>query len=163
MKWVLLLSGLIICAGGGVWVYAARLPATVTASREVIVRAPVDRVFGLVTDVANQHKWRSDVGRITVADGNASWVEHTRSGDDISFRAVETVQNSKFEIVYQSKLGFSGRWAGSFAPRDADSTVLRIEETTTTPSVLGRLIGRTFAPPGAHIDLYLKDLAKAVS
>lgn len=161
MKWVWLVGGLVLCAGA--WLYASRLPATVTTVREAIVRAPVDRVFALVTDVAHQPEWRSDVGRITVADDGASWVEHTRSGDDINFRAVETVPNSKFEIVYQSKLGFSGRWVGSFTPRDAETTVFRIEETTTTPSILGRLMGRIFAPPGSHTDLYLNDLEKAVS
>jgi uncharacterized membrane protein len=162
MKWVWLVGGLAVCIGVGTWLYASRLPATVTTVREAIVQAPVDRVFALVTDVANQHYWRSDIGRITVTEDGASWVEHTRSGDDISFQAVDTIPNSKFEIVYQSKLGFSGRWVGTFTRRDAQTTVIRIEETTTTPSVMGRLLGRIFAPPGSHTDLYLSDLTKTV-
>lgn len=162
MKWILIIVGVLTTVVAGVWIYAAMLPATVTSTREEVIAAPIDKVFTLVTDVGAQSQWRRDIGQVKVGADGASWTEQTKDGQSIRFQLARKTPNSVFEITYQSSLGFSGRWVGAFAARGAEATALRIEETTTTPSALGRLLGRLFAPPGSHIDLYLEDLKHAV-
>ncbi|WP_397419911.1 SRPBCC family protein [Phenylobacterium sp.] len=162
MKWMLIIAGVLTILVIGVGGYAFMLPPTVTSNREATIAAPTDRIFALVTDVAGQSKWRRDIGQVTVTADGATWTERTKDGQSIHFTLVRKDPNSVFEITYQSSLGFSGHWIGEFTARDANTTVFRIKETTTTPSVIGRLLGRVFAPPGSHIDLYVEDLERAL-
>ena len=162
MKWVIVSLVAVACVATALWLYAVNLPATVVAKRETVIPAPVDRVFGLVTDVGNQHRWRRDVGQVSLAADGSEWTEHLKRGGSIKFRLVRKSPDSHFEIAYESSIGFSGRWVGTFAALDANSTSIRIEETTTTPGPVGRLLARLFSPPGSHTDLYLEDLKQAV-
>ena len=161
MNWWLLVGVPAVLIGAGAWVYASRLPATVTIAREAVVPASTGRVYALVTDVAAQRRWRSDVRAVTVLDGGHAWIEHMKGGD-IRFDTIERVPNALFEIAYRSDRGFSGRWRGEFAPDGPNAARVSVVETTTTPSPITRLIGRLVAPPGAHADLYLADLRRAL-
>jgi uncharacterized protein YndB with AHSA1/START domain len=143
---MLIIAGVLTILVIGVGGYAFMLPPTVTSNREATIAAPTDRIFALVTDVAGQSKWRRDIGQVTVTADGATWTERTKDGQSIHFTLVRKDPNSVFEIT----------------SRDANTTVFRIKETTTTPSVIGRLLGRVFAPPGSHIDLYVEDLERAL-
>ncbi len=143
--------------GGIAW--AMTLPAETTASRSTRIAAPIDKVFGLVTDIDGQAGWRRDVERVEIVDAGASWTEHTTRGMAIDFRE-ERKEPGLYAISFTSPQGFSGRWEGRFAP-DGDGTAVDITETVRTDGFVARVMGRLFAPPGAHIDLYLGDLKDA--
>jgi uncharacterized protein YndB with AHSA1/START domain len=155
----------ILCAVGvsilGVLAWGWSLPATVTAEREVRLPAPPSRVFAIVTDVEGQVRWRRDVADVRPTPDGTGWVERNRRGDAIVFHTVTKEPDRLFEIAYTASLGFSGRWTGTIAP-DGDGTRFAVVETVTTPGIVGRLLGRMFAPPGHHADLYLEDLRKAL-
>lgn len=148
--------------GCGAWLYATQLPADVTSEREAVLSAPVERLFSLVTDVAAQDRWRSDVDKVSVARDGESWVENGKAGT-IQFETIERIRNEVFEISYRSDRGFSGSWRCEFSRQDESATRVRIIEATTTLNPLVRLVGRVVAPPGAHTDLYLADLDRALS
>ena len=66
-----------------------------------------------------------------------------------------------YAIRFASPQGFDGAWEGVFAA-EGENTRVTFTETVTTPSLIGRILARLFAPPGAHIDRYLADLTSAV-
>jgi hypothetical protein len=160
---VLLLSVSLVGLGVLVlWLYAARLPETVTTERVATVRAPVSEVFALVTDVAGQARWRRDVAGVDMVIPQQQWIETSRQGGTIRFEVVDQELGRLYAIRYASSFGFSGNWVGRFEAVDGTATRLRITETVTVPSVPGRLFARMFSPPGSHIDLYLEDLRQAL-
>lgn len=162
MKFVLfVVLGLIVLAGA-VFAYGASLPVEARAERTQTLNAPADRVYGLVTDVAGQAAWRSDVGAVRVAGGGRSWTEETKQGVIIAFEEISREPTTRYEIAFTSPQGFAGRWVGTFKTTPDGKTEVTFTETVRTESPIGRLMQRLFAPPGAHIELYLKDLDAAL-
>jgi len=142
-----------------VLLYGWSLPATSTAVRSKTFPVSVEAVFNRVTDIAGQTSWRSDVAEVRVDPGGRSWVEVTKAGDRIRFAVKESTPSRRFVIAYDSPRGFSGEWTGEF-DGDSGSTTLRLIETVTVPSVLGRVVASILAPAGAHADRYLADLER---
>jgi uncharacterized membrane protein len=140
---------------------AASLPTEVSARRDASLPAPVERVFALVTDVGRQANWRSDVAAVTVAPDRRSWTENTKQGISIAFQEVERVENELYVIRFSSPQGFTGEWRGTFVSTPEGTRVV-FTEAKTIPGLVGRVLSRLFAPPGAHIDRYLTDLNRAL-
>lgn len=161
MTWAYALASAAALAVAGFTGWAASLPAEATASRTALIAAPVERVFALATDVAGQAAWRRDVARVEVAPGGAEWVEHTRQGLAIAFRE-ERREPGLYAIAFASPQGFSGRWEGRFAA-EAGATRVEVVETVRTEGLIARAMARFFAPAGAHVDLWLQDLAAAAA
>jgi hypothetical protein len=162
MKFVLFGVIVLIVIAGAVFAYGASLPVEVKAERTQTLNAPVDKVYAIVSDVAGQAAWRSDVGNVRMSADGRSWTEETKQGVTIAFEEVARTPPTRFEIDFTSPQGFSGRWVGVFAPTPDGKTQITFTETVRTESPIGRLMQQIFAPPGAHIDLYLKDLDAAL-
>jgi hypothetical protein len=148
-----------IISGAVVWAWS--LPEEATATRTATIAAPVDLVFARVTAVGDQAAWRSDVGEVRVEAGGTDWTEITKAGIAISFEQVERLPPQRYVIRFSSPQGFEGEWVGTFEPRGAD-TYVTFTERVRTPGLVGRALARLFAPPGAHIERYLADLAKSL-
>lgn len=153
----------LVGVGVAVWIYGASLPSELRADRTVTLDAPVQEVYRLVTDVARQPEWRSDVRTVTLQDGGKRWTEETRQGIAVDFEEVERVPLQTYAIRFQSAQGFEGGWVGSFKSLSSGDTELKVVETVRTSSPIGRVIQRMLAPAGAHTDLYLKDLKQALA
>ncbi|MBD0865604.1 MAG: SRPBCC family protein [Rhodobacteraceae bacterium] len=92
------------------------LPEQVSASRTIVIQAPVEKVFALATDIGNQGAWRSDIAHVDLSQDGTSWVETTSQGIKIAFREQEK-QQGIYIITYESPQGFTGHWEGRFTPR----------------------------------------------
>lgn len=145
----------------GVLIWGAFLPSTVSATRSAVLRASVDTVFARVADPAGQTTWRTDVSAVTMEPGGTAWTETTRGGIVIRFEEVTREAPARYAIRFASPQGFDGAWEGVFAA-EGENTRVTFTETVTNPSLIGRILARLFAPPGAHIDRYLADLTVAV-
>ncbi len=161
LNWFLIALGVLALAVGAVFAGGAMLPPTVSASRTDQLRAPIDRVFALVTDPVGQSRWRQDVASVTVNPGGRGWSETTKQGVVIQFEETGSQTPTRYALRFASPQGFSGEWVGTFETV-AGGTRVVFTETVTTPASLGRVLARLFAPPGAHIDRYLADLKAAV-
>jgi len=158
LYWILgaLAVGIIAVSG-----WAMTLPKEASASRSALINAPVSDVFALVTNPAAQSAWRSDIGSVTVAKDGKTWVETTAQGFEIHFTE-ETKAPGLYVISYISPQGFTGHWDGRFQD-ESGATRVDIVETTRIEGMVARAMARIFAPAGAHIDLYLKDLENTFS
>lgn len=144
-----------------VLVWGWQLPATASATRTALIRAPVDVVFARVADPAGQAAWRRDVAAVTVDEGGRRWTENTAQGIAIHFTEITREEPERYSIAFASPQGFTGKWEGVFAAEGGETRVT-FTETVTTPGLVGRILARLFAPPGAHVDRYLADLKAAV-
>lgn len=146
----------------GAYIYASALPEEVGAERTRTLNAPVERVFALVTDIAAQPTWRTDILDVTLDDDGRGWTERTKHGVVIAFVEAARSPPTRFEITFSSPQGFSGRWIGVFASTPEGKTDVTFTEIVRTKNPMGRLMQRLFSPPGAHIELYLRDLEAAL-
>ena len=162
MRYALIGLAILVGAAGLFVLWGFFLPATTEIRRQADLAAPLDRVFALVTDVAGQSAWRSDVGSVSMAPDGRAWVETAPDGSTIAFRTTALEQGRLFAIAYQSSRGFEGVWEGRFEALP-NGTRLDLMERVTIQSPITRALGRLFAPPGAHADLYLKDLEAALA
>lgn len=152
--------GAVVLIGAAVLLWGASLPQTTTAERVAEISAPVPEVYRLVTDIAGQAAWRSDIGRIEASASQNEWAEHAPDGSVLAFRVLRREPDRLFVIAYSSTRGFEGRWSGSFEPTSRGTRV-RFIEAVTIPNPVMRTIARVAAPAGSHLDLYLSDLKRA--
>ena len=147
--------------GFAVWVIGMLLPRQVTASRTTELKASQARIFETVTNIEKQTEWRKDITSVTVHPSGKSWTEKTTAGIFIDFEVRHKEPNSRFEIEFAFKQGFSGYWVGVFLP-SSNGTMVQITETIEIKSRIFRVISRIFGFTEKFIDTYLTQLKEAV-
>lgn len=161
VKILLIIAAVILLGLIALVIWATTLPKTVSASRTAVLPASPQIVFAVVEAVEKQPTWRTGVASVEVRDAGASWTEVTDRGMRIEFQRVDSRPPEVLSVRFSSVSGFSGEWRGEFAAEQAGTRVT-FTETVTTPSPIGRVMARVFAPPGAHIEQYISDLRRAI-
>lgn len=134
------------------------LPATRQGSSERLLPAAPERVAATLLDIETQPRWRPGIAAVARTD--KGWVETTDRGEVIAFRLVPGAPD-RIELRFESSRGYHGHWVGELAERGG-TTYLRITETATTPSPLGRILSRLFFDPEAYATSYLDALEAEV-
>jgi uncharacterized protein YndB with AHSA1/START domain len=95
------------------------LPRDHVETRSVTVAAPPDRVFGIVTNVADYPRWRRSLSAIEVhppVDGRLRWVE-VSGGDRLPLEMVEREAPRRVVTrITDPALPFGGTWTFELAP-----------------------------------------------
>ena len=101
----------------------------VLISRNIFIKASVDKVWNTVTNLIRQIEWRQDLQKVEIKDDDQSevWVEIFQNGDQISKRVVKSSKYKIFEVEILPKGGYSGNIKIEFTPSQAGTT-LRITE-----------------------------------
>jgi uncharacterized protein YndB with AHSA1/START domain len=178
---------LLVLVFAAVLVYAvgASLPVNHTVSVTGVVPAPPDRVFALITDVANSAAWRPEIKSVSVlapVDGpngkQAHWVESLGHGQTMTFLAVrtepvmavgptvgpETVVASRVVLLEDPRASYGGTWTYELSPGPSpNSTTLRITETGFIHPPLYRFMMVHVFGPTRNLNLYMKDLQAAAA
>ena len=97
----------------------------VTANIKVTFLCPVEKVWGIVTDLSS-YKWRSDIRKIDIVD-DKKFVEYTHDGFKTNF----TVTNKELYKMWEFDLenqNIKGHWSGKFYGQ-GDKTTLDFTET----------------------------------
>ncbi len=130
------------------------LAPTRQGTAERLLPGRPELVSEILADVAAQPGWRSGIASVEV--GPDGWVERTEQGEAITFRPV--VQSAdRIELQFESTRGYRGTWVGEITAQ-GDGTLLRVTETATTPSPVGRILSRLFFDPQAYSTAYLDAL-----
>ncbi len=141
-----------------------RLPVEHVATVRVILRSPVEKVFGLVDDVSSHPGWApgsTAVERVADVRGHEAW--RYRMGRN-AFVLVTTAREPgrRIERTITDDHGpFSGSWSYEFASTDGGSTVTLTERGRIEPAmpraILRYLVGESYYPKK-----HLRGLAKAL-
>jgi hypothetical protein len=152
--------GAVLLAAASLAIVAAGLLLAPTrqGTADRLLPGPSAPVAEILTDAAAQPDWRRGIATVEVGPGG--WVERTEQGEAISFRPV--VQSlDRIELQFESSCGYRGTWVGEISAQ-GDGTLLRIIETATTPSPIGRILSRLFFDPQAWTTTYLDALRAEV-
>lgn len=154
---IYLLTGLILI--GLLWyVTGLLLPAKRQFVRRHTFEYAPETVFAVVTDIAGQVHWRSDLAAIEALEGRpaATWREVPRRQPPVHVSAIATVPNERFELHLEGQ-GFVGHWTGTFAQVPEGTLCTFVEEVTVERPWM-RVVAWLLADIPQMMDLYIRDL-----
>jgi uncharacterized protein YndB with AHSA1/START domain len=147
----------------GVTAVGYMLPQNHVASREAVLAAAPEAVFGTISDVARYPEWRSGLTSVdVVSTAPVRWREHAGS-DAITFEVAESRPPERLQVrIADPDLPFGGTWTYELT-RDGSSTRLRITEHGEVYNPVFRFMSRFIFGHSATLDAYLADLQARLS
>ncbi len=165
MWWLVLGIALVIVGlPTAIWSAGTLLPKAHSVTRSATVAAPPGKVWGLVTDFANEAKWNKTIKSSTRGpdmNGHEVWLTVDKRGDKMPLETVETVAGQKLvRRIADPKLPYGGRWTITLAP-DGDGTLVSVTEDGEVFNPIYRFMARTFMDEAATVNAYLSGLTAA--
>ena len=162
MRWVLIVAAVLVSAALAVVVVGMLLPRAHVASRTARVGAPPERVWGVVTAVADFPSWRPDVTGVEVlppVSGRAAWRETSRHGR-VTYEATEMTPPRRLVTrIADRDLPYGGAWEYEITP-EGDGSRVTITERGEVYNPVFRFMSRFVFGHTATIDAYLAALTR---
>lgn len=117
----------------------------------------VEDVWNVVTDNSN-YMWRSDVVKISVCDGGASFVEYTKEGFETRFTIRVKKPFERYEFDIENK-NMTGHWVGVFFAHGSGTQIEFTEDIAVRNPVMNLFIGCYLKKQQSR---YIEDLRKAL-
>jgi uncharacterized protein YndB with AHSA1/START domain len=137
------------------------LPRNHVETRSATVAAPPERVFAIVTNVADYPRWRRSLSAIEVqppVDGRLRWVE-VSGGDRLPLEIVERDAPRRVVTrITDPALPFGGTWTFELAP-DGQGTRVTITERGEIRNPIFRALARFVFGYATTMETWLADLA----
>jgi hypothetical protein len=172
MKIALALLTVLILAVAVVLILGALQPLNHTTTVTGIIAAPPDRVFAIITGIADAPKWRHAVQSVQVLppdEGRDKWVETLDHNQKMAFLAVRTVPptpdgHALREVrLNDPDASYGGTWIYTIAPGPTrTTTMLEITETGFIKPWLYRFMMKHVVGMTSNLDQYMHDLQAAV-
>lgn len=158
-RFLIVLGGLAAIIGAAAAV-GTLLPSGHVASLALMLEAPRDSVWGVITDFAAQPAWRAKltkVERVGAGPEGEVWLED--GSEPLLLRTVESVRPERLvRVIADSTLPFGGRWVYELASLSSGGTRVTVTEEGEVYNPIFRVVSR-FMDPSATIRQYLTDLA----
>jgi uncharacterized membrane protein len=138
------------------------LPAARSASGTREIAAPQDLVWQMITGLAAQPTWRSDLASVDVIDttlGKERWVERPHKGPSIQFLTESMTQKTAWKVRFSGPA--EGIWSCRLEPLSERRTRVYVEESSMVQNYWARVLARLVFDPQAFLDSYLDQLSKA--
>ena len=136
------------------------LPATTSTTVRVRFDAPVQAVWQVYADFEGQPNWRSDIGKVEIADDRMSWTESLNStGMTVRFRILESTPSSRLVLQTGADGVFEGRYVAEFREQQG-GTIGEFTEETTALGLMPKVMRRLFFDQRKFIEEFARE-AKA--
>jgi hypothetical protein len=168
MKAFCIILLVLILAGVAVYADGAHLPYNHSVSVSGVVSAPPEKVFALITNVAQSTQWRPAVKSVTILgkdNGRDHWVEHLAYGQYMTFLAVRTDTPTRRDVKLDDpKASYGGTWVYELSPGPTPgTTTLQITETGyIKPPVYRFMMAHVFGPTH-NLDVYMANIKAAAA
>jgi hypothetical protein len=129
-------------------------------SRNIFIKAPLDDVWEVVTDIVRHIKWRDNLQKIEIKDNNEEqmvWVEIPKQGEPSTYKVVNLKVNTLFEADIVPTSIYSGSIKVDFTSSRAGVT-LRITETIAVKRILRRPFSKMWQKLEVHANQYQDNL-----
>ena len=164
-RWIVRGVALLAVLAAVAYVAGLFIPRDHVAARRIDLKAPPQRIWEVIADVAKTPEWRTGVTRVEMqpqADGKMRFTE-TSSQGDIQFEILRQEAPVRQVVrVVDDDQPFGGIWTWDLEPRAEGGTRLTITEAGFIKSPLFRTMAAIFFSPADTIETYLRDLAKRV-
>ena len=165
MRWLWWTLGAIAVSVVVVVGVGAMLPQDHEVSRTVLLAAPPERVWAVITDVGRYPTWRRGVTSVTMeptAGALTRWREHTGS-ESLGYEMNTADRPMRLVTrITDEGIPFGGGWTFDLAPTH-DGTSLTITERGSVYNPLFRFVSRFVMGHTKTIDEYAADLVVALN
>jgi len=146
------------------WWWGRGLPATQQWSRDVLIEAPREQVWAVMTDYLRQVEWRTDLRSVAMAaspPGKECWMERPRRGHPSACRVARQRPGHWLEI--ERRLNGTGRvhWSARLE-QAAEATRLTLTETLEISNPFARLVQLAWNRTAINLESYERDLKQRV-
>ncbi len=164
MRWWILVLALLVALVIATFIVGAMLPADHVAQRSTLIHQPPEVVWQVITDHANEPKWRKNVKaieRLPDRNGHEIWQEKDQHNNKLVFETLESVPPKKLvrQIVAGENAPFTGRWEIELAPV-AGGTNVQITERGSVRNAFFRFVSRFVIGYTTTINNFLNSLAE---
>jgi uncharacterized protein YndB with AHSA1/START domain len=163
MKWLLIVTSLLVAIVLLVAIIGWMLPAAHVATREGTFAASPDAIWKAITDVDAFPSWRSDVKSVERVAGTEklTWIERGGSGTLTFVVDVSDAPRRLVTRIADPKLPFGGTWTYDLSS-SSGGTVLRITENGEIYNPIFRALARFVFGYESTLTSYLDALKKKV-
>ena len=161
MRWILVILAILVFILVAIALAGAMLPREHTVTRSIFLKQTPETVWAVITDHANEPKWRTDVTsimRLPDRNGHELVEEKYKKGDTMKVETVESQPPTRLVRDVVDNPIFSGRWTYELTPQNGGTTV-SITEHGTVPNPVFRLVSRFVIGHTTSLDRFLTALA----
>lgn len=161
MRWILIILGILVLILVAIALAGAMLPQEHTVTRSIVLKQSPEAIWSMITDHANEPKWRTDLASITrLADRNGHELveEKYKKGDTMKIETVEAQPPARLVRDVVDNPIFSGRWTYALTP-ESGGTRVSITEHGRVPNPVFRLVSRFMIGHTTSLDRFLTALA----
>ncbi len=162
MRWILGVLAVLVALVVVIVAIGYALPVKHVASRQARFPQSPDKVFAVITNVADFPAWRPSVKRVEVLPANNGRTRFREIGSDgsILYETDSVVEGTRLvNRIADPSLPFGGGWIYDLAP-DGNGTRLTITEDGEVYNAVFRFVSRFIMGHTRTIDQYLADLRK---
>ena len=162
LKLLLIVVGVVVALGLGVFLAGLALPRTHVATAEAEVAAPPQRVAALVRELEDQPRWRSGVKAVEIVSRGSEGVRYRERSDEvIAYLFREETPGRVFRsTITDETLPFGGAWTITLEPRGAGTRVA-IREDGEVRNPVFRFMAKFVFGHERTMRTYLADLKRA--
>ncbi len=135
-----------------IWGYS--LSAIYEVTVKVTINAPIDKVWGIMTDWEYQTEWRKEISKVDMKEG-AKFIEYPKKGPPIEFEIICLEKPKYFE------LSMAGAVEGNYSARLSfhnGITSIIAKEKVINSSIFSRIISSIFFDLEKFAKNYLSQL-----
>ena len=161
MRWILIVLGILVFILVAIALAGAMLPQEHTVTRSIVLKQSPEMLWAVITDHANEPKWRTDVESVTrLADRNGREMveEKYKKGDTMKIETVESQPPTRLVRDVVDNPIFSGRWTYELTQENGGTRV-SITEHGSVPNPVFRLVSRFVIGQTTSLDRFLTALA----
>lgn len=161
MRWIVIILGILVLILVAIALAGAMLPQEHTVTRSIVLKQSPEAIWAVVTDHANEPKWRTDVASITrLADRNGHMLveEKYKNGDSMKIETIEAQPPTRLVRDVVDNPIFSGRWTYELKA-ESGGTRVTITEHGSVPNPVFRLVSRFVIGHTTSLDKFLNALA----
>ncbi|HUQ98942.1 MAG TPA: SRPBCC family protein [Gemmatimonadaceae bacterium] len=161
MRYALIVLAILAAVAVVIVALGATLPVRHTASRQIRLQQPAEKVFALINDPPSFPTWRKSVSKVEMLpdqNGHRVFREDGKDGS-ILYEVDSVVPNQRLvSRIADKSLPFGGKWTYELSG-DSGSTMLRITEDGEVYNPVFRFVSRFIMGHTATMDRYLSDIA----
>ncbi|MDB5010963.1 MAG: polyketide cyclase [Mucilaginibacter sp.] len=153
MKWVFLITGLIVSLLIIVGIIGYFLPEKHTASVRVIINAEPGKVWRKLMDFAAYPQWRKNLKSVEVIS-ESEWVEIDQHNNRLPLKVTAIEPNKKLITLINSQhLAFGGSWEFDLQPT-GNQTIVTITENGEVYNPIFRFVSKFMMGHTANVKQY---------
>ncbi len=140
MKSFLVILILIATSSLAIFIWGNSLSAIYEVTVKETINAPIDKVWGIMTDWEHQTEWRKELSKVEMKE-DSKFIEYPRKGPPIEFEIIDLDKPQKIELSMAGAV--EGNYTAKLSFHNGITSIIAKEKVINN-SIFSRIISNTF-------------------